>query len=61
MDNINNFKDLFESIPDYRNIVLFIFLFQNDNNLLREIGFSERDNNRLKLLLKKIAIEQYEE
>ena len=33
----NYFKDMFESIPDYRKIVLLIFLFQNDKNLLKEI------------------------
>ena len=47
MDNINYFKDLFESIPDYRKIVLLMFLFQYDKNLLREIGFSERDKIKI--------------
>ena len=47
MDNINYFKDLFESIPDYRKIVLLMFLFQDDKNLLREIGFSERDKIKI--------------
>ena len=41
------FKDLFESIEDYRKIVLLIFLIKNDKNFLLEIGFSERDINRL--------------
>ena len=41
MDNINYFKDIIESTPDYRKIVLLIFLFQNDKNLLKEIGFSK--------------------
>ena len=53
MDNINYFKDLFESIPDYRKIVLLIFLIQNDKNLLKEIGFSKKDINLLNLELKK--------
>ena len=30
MDNSNYFKDIFESIPDYRKIVSLIFLIQND-------------------------------
>ena len=47
MDNINYFEDLFESIPDYRKIVLLMFLFQDDKNLLREIGFSERDKIKI--------------
>ena len=39
MDNINYFKDLFESIPDYRKIVLLMFLIKKDNDLLHECGF----------------------
>ena len=61
MNYENYFKDLFESIPDYRKIGLLIFLIQNDRNLLREIGFSERDINRLNLEFKNILIEQHEE
>ena len=49
MDNVNYFKDLFESIPDYRKIVLLIFLIQNDKNLLKRIGFSKNDINLLNL------------
>ena len=30
MNNINYFKDIIESIPDYRKIVFLIFLIQND-------------------------------
>ena len=30
MDNSNYFKDIFESISDYRKIVLLIFLIQCD-------------------------------
>ena len=30
MDNAKYFRDLFESIPDYRKIVLLILLSQND-------------------------------
>ena len=45
---------MFESIPDYRNIVLLIFFFQNKKDYLREIGFSERDFNRLSLEVKNI-------
>ena len=29
MDNINYFKDLFESIPDYKKIVLLMLLIKN--------------------------------
>ena len=61
MNNKNYFKDLFESIPDYRKIVLLIFLSQNDKNLLKEIGFGERIINRVNLEFRNILIEGYEE
>ena len=61
MNNINYFKDIIESIPDYRKIVLLIFLIQNDKNLLKEIGFSKNDINRLSIEFKNILIEQHEE
>ena len=61
MDNVNYFKDLFESISDYKKIVLLIFLIQNDKNLLKEIGFSNNDINLLNLEFKNILIEQYED
>ena len=51
---------MFESIPDYKKITLLLFLIQNDKNLLLEIGFSERDINRLYLEFEKILIEEYE-
>ena len=60
MDQVNYFKDLFESISDYRKIVLLMFLNQIAKNLLGEIGFSERDINRLSLEFKNIFIEQHE-
>ena len=47
MENSNYFKDLFESISDYRKIVFLRFSYKNDKDLLHEIGFSERDTNRL--------------
>ena len=45
MDNINYFKDLFESIPDYQKIVLIMFLIKNDLNFLHECGFLKSDIN----------------
>ena len=48
--NDNYFRELFESIPDYKKIVLLIFLIQNDKNLLKEIGFSKNDINLLNLV-----------
>ena len=61
MDNSNYFKDLFESIPDYRKIVLLIFLIQNDKNLLKEIGFSQHNINLLNLEFKNILIDEFED
>ena len=51
---------MFESIEDYRKIVLILFSILNDKNLLREIGFSERDINRSLLEFKDIILEQHE-
>ena len=39
MNNINYFKDLFESKPDYKKIVLLTFLIKNDVTFLYECGF----------------------
>ena len=57
---MNYFKDLLESKPDYKKIVLLIFLIQNDKNLLKEIGFSKNDINLLNLEFKNILLEEYE-
>ena len=61
MNNSNYFIDMFESIPDYRKIVLLIFLIQNDKNLLKEISFSQRDINLLNLEFKNILMEGFED
>ena len=57
----NYFKDVLESISDYRKIILLIYFIQNDKNLLHEIGFTKNDINRLNLEFKNILIEQNEE
>ena len=59
--NNNYFKDIFQSIPDYRKIVLLIFLIQNEKNLLNEIGFTKTDINRLNLEFTNILIEEFED
>ena len=61
MNNSNYFKDILKSIPDYRKIVLLIFLIQNDKNLLNEIGISKADINSLNLEFKNILSEEYED
>ena len=46
--NYDNFsKDIFESISDYKTVVLLKFLNKDDENLLEEIELSESDINRL--------------
>ena len=60
MNNSNYFKDIFKSIPDYRKIVLLIYLIQNDKNLLNEIGFSKNDIKNLNSEFKNILLEEYE-
>ena len=59
MDKVKYFIDLFESIPDYRKIILLVFLINDDKNFLKEIGFNERDINRLNLEFKNNLIEQH--
>ena len=61
MDHINYFKDLFESILDYKKIVLLRFLIKHDRNLLKEIGFSKNNIDQLSLEFKNILIEEYEQ
>ena len=60
MNYENYFNDIFESISDYRKIVLLFFIIENDKNLLKENGYGKRDINRSKLEFKNILIEQHE-
>ena len=60
MNNINYFKDIFESIHDYKKIVLLIFLIQNNKNFLKEIGFNENDINLLNKEFESILMSQNE-
>ena len=59
-NNSNYFRDLFESITDYRKIVLLIFLIQNDKNFLKEIGFGKNDIILSNLEFKNILLEEFE-
>ena len=61
MNKTNYFKDLFESISEYRKIVLLIFLIQNDKNFLKEIGFSQSYINQLSIEFKNTLLEEFEE
>ena len=60
MDNSNYFKDMFESIQDYKKIVLLFFLIQNDESFLKGTGFSKYTINRLSIEFKKILLGEYE-
>ena len=40
-DNINYFEELFESITDFRKVVLLLFLIQIIKNFIKEIGFKK--------------------
>ena len=61
MNYENYFRDIFESIHDYKKKVLLIFLIQNDKNLLKEIGFSKNDINRLPIEFENILLEEFED
>ena len=47
MIHVNFFRDLFESIEDYRKMVLLMFLIKNYNDLLTECGFLKDDINHI--------------
>ena len=61
MNNVNYFKDLIESIPDYKKIVLLMCLIKNDVNMLYECGFPKGDINFLCKEFKNILFELNEE
>ena len=61
MNKINYFKDLFESIPDYKKIVLLLFLIKNDVNFLYESGFLKGDINFLYKEFENILLELNED
>ena len=61
MDNGNYFKDLFESIPDYKKIVFLIFLIKNDVRFLHECGLLKSDINFLYKEFKNILLELNED
>ena len=61
MDHVNYFKDMFDLIPDYRKIVILMFLIKNDVDLLTECGYIRNDVNRLRLKFKKTLMDQNED
>ena len=61
MNNVNYFTDLFESIPDYKKIVLSMFLIKNLVNFLYERVFLKSDINFLYKEFQNILIELNED
>ena len=61
MDNVIYVKDLFESIPDYKKIVLLMILIENDVSFLYECGFLKGDINFLYKEFKKNLLELNED
>ena len=61
MDNIIYFKDLLESIPDYKKMVLLMFLIKNDVNFLYECEFLKCDITFLYKEYKSILLELNED
>ena len=61
MDNVNCFTGLFESIPDFKKIVLLMFLIKNDVNFLYESGFLKSNINFLYKEFKNILLELNED
>ena len=61
MKNVKYFTDLFESITDYKKIVLFMFLIKTDVNFLYECGFLKGDFNYLHKEFRNILLEMNEE
>ena len=61
MNNVNYFKDLFESIPDYKKIVLLMLLIKNDVTFLYECGFLKGHINFLYREFKNILLELNED
>ena len=59
MDHVTYFKDIFESKPEYRKIVLLMFLIKKDVDLLIECGFL--NINRLCLDFENFLLEQNED
>ena len=52
---------MFESIPDYRTIVLFLFSIKDDKKLLKEYEILKSDINRLNLEFQNLLMEQNQE
>ena len=61
MDYIYFFKEIFEYIEDYRQIVFLIYLIKNDSDLLKECGILKSEFTRLSLDFKTFLLGQKED
>ena len=58
MDEIEKPKDFFEAIPDYRKIVLIMFLFKNVFDFLTKCAYPKIDNICISSEIKNISKDQ---
>ena len=49
MNKEKYFREMFESLPDYRKIVLLLFLIKDDKILLKVVCFTKSDIQQLSL------------
>ena len=61
MNNVNYYTDFFESISDFKKVVLLLFLIKSDVYFLYEYGFLRGDVNLLYKEFKNILLELNEE
>ena len=61
MNNVKYSTDIFETITNYKKIVLLMFSIKNDRDLITECGFLKGDINFLYKDFKKILVELNEE
>ena len=47
MDDVNYFKVLFESIPEFRKLVLLVFLITKYGNFSHECVYLKNNNNNI--------------
>ena len=61
MEDIKYFKDMLESIPSYRKIILLCFIIKRDDDILKEFGFSNDFIRKLYEDCKQIMIENIDQ
>ena len=61
MEDINYFKDMLNSIPYYRKIILLCFIIKRDDTMLKEFGLSDSFIEKLYNDFKQIMISDLDE